>query len=110
MTLQPAFFYPAQVSRLSSGVPDGESATGSPCIRAILGEIENILAFERVAAGQDHQRVRRAKISNLVEQGKPFLGGKRVRIVFRLGFGPAVPAGQIAGLGGFPDDHKRPFI
>jgi hypothetical protein len=78
-------------------------------VGAVLHEVHGVVALERVAAREHHQLVL-AELAGLVEESLGLLGGEFVGVAVGLGVGPAVFAGQVAGLRQLPDEDERPLV
>jgi hypothetical protein len=75
---------------------------------AVADQIVEIRPLQRVAAGEDHQRL--AERTDLIQQAETLCGCQLVRVAFGLGGGAAVDAGQVARLRNFPDHQHRALV
>ena len=74
---------------------------------AVGDQLLQVVALERVAAGQDDDGPGGAVGGEVVEQGLALLGGELPGVRPGEGVSAAVPAGELAGPGDLPDQHVR---
>ena len=74
----------------------------------VADQVVEVGPLERIAAGEHHQGL--AEGADLVEQAIALLGRQFFRVALGLGRGAAMYAGEVAGLGHFPDHQHRGLI
>ena len=95
-------------SSVSNGVALGRDVGAQADLDRVADQVEQVGPLERVAAGEHHQGL--AERADLVQQAIALFGGQFAGAAFRLRRGAAMYAGQVAGLGGFPDHQHRGLV
>ncbi len=95
-------------SRVSSGVALGVTATLTPFSGGVANQLIDVGPLEGIAAGEDEDR--ECHVGDLVDEGLAFFVVSWSGCGDGLRGGAAVFAGQITGLGDFPDGEERGFV
>ena len=105
---RPASFILKIASRVSSGVALGVTRDLDALVGGVTDELEDVVALERVAAGEDEDG--NVHLGDLVDERLAFFVRELVGVGNGLGGGAAMLAGQVAGLRDFPDGKKGRFV
>ena len=95
-------------SAVSSGVALGVTLVRRPILTRVADQVVEVGPLERIAAGEHHQRL--AEGADLVEQAVALFGGQFLGLPLGLRGRAAMDAGEVAGLGGFPDHQQRGLV